>query len=67
MDNTYISEKKFEKINFREKPLNKADYENCQFINCDFSETGLPDVRFTDCEFTGCNLSLAKLTNYNIP
>jgi uncharacterized protein YjbI with pentapeptide repeats len=61
MEKDYIVDKKFEKINYTEKPLRKADYEGCQFINCDLSNSDLSGINFTECNFTGCNLSSAKL------
>jgi len=62
MEQIYIQQKTFDKIDFKEKFLKKGEYEVCNFINCDFSNTDLSEIIFTDCEFIGCNLSLAKLT-----
>ncbi|WP_127129624.1 pentapeptide repeat-containing protein [Pseudoflavitalea rhizosphaerae] len=61
MEKRYFEDETFEKINYRETPLSKGEYEACSFRNCDFSETDLSGVLFIDCDFTGCNLSLAKL------
>lgn len=61
MEQAYTAEKTFDKINFKENPLPKGDYENCRFIGCDLSDTDLSGCKFSDCEFISCNLSLAKL------
>ena len=61
MHQTYIEERTFKKIDFKENPLIKGEYENCSFINCDFSNTDLSEIVFSECEFTDCNLSLVKL------
>lgn len=61
MEQSYTTEKTFDKVNFSEDPLVKGDYENCHFINCDFSKTDLSHFYFSGCEFTGCNLSMVKL------
>jgi uncharacterized protein YjbI with pentapeptide repeats len=63
MEQTYTEGKAFNKVDFKESPLTKGEYENCTFINCDFSNSDLIDIKFIECGFTGCNLSLAKLTN----
>lgn len=57
----YIEDKTFEKQNFSEKPLPKAEYENCTFASCDFSDGDLSGIAFTDCTFTNCNLSMAAI------
>jgi len=62
MESNYIEDKKFEKINFIEKPLLIGTYENCVFNNCDFSNADLSNFSFSECEFSGCNISMAKLT-----
>ena len=61
MEQLYIDNKTFEKMNFKENPLQLAQYENCIFNNCDFSNTNLSEMKFIECSFTDCNLSLAKL------
>lgn len=61
MGQIYIVEKTFSKIDFKEKPLPKGEYENCRFLICDFSASELSDSKFIGCEFLECNLSLAKL------
>lgn len=62
MTTVYISEKKFDKVNFTETPLVKGEYENCDFTNCDFSHADLSAIKFFACTFTDCNLSLANVT-----
>ncbi|AQX00390.1 pentapeptide repeat-containing protein [Elizabethkingia anophelis] len=56
----YELDKTFDKINFKETPLPKGDYEFCSFNNCDFSEADLFSVSFTECQFVNCNFSLTK-------
>lgn len=63
MEQIYIEDKTFDRINFNEKLLQKGEYDACNFINCDFSNTDLSEILFTDCKFISCNLSLAKLEN----
>lgn len=61
MKQTYIEDETFDKVDFRENPLAKGEYENCSFKNCDFSNADFSEIKFSDCEFYGCNLSLVKL------
>lgn len=61
MPDTYIEDQTYEKRNFAETPLIKADYENCVFKNCNFSGVNLSSFKFIDCSFHDCDLSLAKL------
>ena len=63
MEQAYIKEKTFDKINFTQNPIAKGEYENCTFINCDLSNSALANIKFIECEFEGCNLSMAKLNN----
>jgi len=62
MEQVYITDKKFEKINYSEKPLDKGEYESCTFTYCDFANTDLSNILFIECSFINCNLSLVKLT-----
>jgi len=57
-----LGNKTYERIDFREYPLMKWDYENCQFNNCDFANTDLSEMKFIECEFRNCNISLVKLS-----
>ncbi len=57
----FIADKTFEKQDYRNTSLPKAEYDNCIFINCDFSDSFLSYVSFTDCEFKDCNLSGVKI------
>lgn len=50
-------------IDFREKALNKGDYENCSFSNCTFSGSDLSGIIFSVCRFENCDLSMASLMN----
>ncbi len=61
METPYITDKKFEKIDFTVKPLLKGDYEACSFINCNFSSADLSGFHFSDCLFNQCNLDLVNL------
>lgn len=61
MQKDYITDQQFEKQDYTEKQLAKADYEGCLFINCNFSDCDLSNYIFTDCEFKDCNLSSAKI------
>ncbi len=60
MDNAYIVDKTFDKLNFEENPLQHGDYEECEFNNCDFGGADLSRFVFIDCNFTGCNLAIAR-------
>ncbi len=62
MARAYIEEKQFDTIDFTQKPLTEADYENCTFVNCNFSGSTLTNIIFAECTFTDCNLSLAIIT-----
>src|SRR4051812_12226367 len=61
MQETYIADKTFDRIDFTNKSLSKGEYENCTFNNCNFSNHDLSEFKFIDCEFNGCNLSLVNL------
>ena len=61
MSPAFIQDQTFDKLNFAQEPLNKAEYENCTFTNCNFEETNLTEFKFIDCEFLDCNWSLAML------
>jgi fluoroquinolone resistance protein len=61
MKQVFIEEKTFDKIDFTQSPLNKGEYEYCNFVKCDFSKSDLSDIKFSECEFVGCNLSLITL------
>jgi fluoroquinolone resistance protein len=62
MEQVFIEEKTFDKIDFTQTPLSKGEYEYCIFLNCNLSYADLSDIKFLECEFSGCNLSLVKLT-----
>lgn len=59
--NTYLVDKTFENIDFREQMPEPADYENCTFINCTFSDVNLSESVFEECDFEQCDLSNARL------
>jgi fluoroquinolone resistance protein len=63
MEQNFIEEKTFDKIDFRENFLTKGEYEKCTFSNCDFSGSDFSEIRFAACEFLSCNVSLVNLTN----
>ena len=58
----FVEELTYDRRKFAEEPLEKGEYENCQFRQCDFSKTDLADIRFSECEFQECDFSLAMLT-----
>ena len=62
MEDLYITERTFDKVDFTKIPLPAGEYEHCDFSNCDFSNTNLGGIVFTSCAFNGCNMSMAKLT-----
>jgi fluoroquinolone resistance protein len=62
MEQIFVEEKTFDKIDFTQNPLYKGEYEYCTFLNCNLSSVDLSEFKFLECEFFGCNLSLAKLT-----
>jgi uncharacterized protein YjbI with pentapeptide repeats len=55
-----IADRTFNKLSFREQPLEAGEYDHCQFSDCDFSELDLMHFKFIDCTFLTCNFSLAK-------
>ncbi len=63
MINDYIEDEVFKSGNFTEKPLAKAEYENCIFSNCVFSTSNLSNFIFAECIFDHCDLSMAVLKN----
>ena len=63
MEQKYIEEEIFEKIDFTQDTLPKGIYEYCRFLNCKFLNSDLSYVKFTGCEFACCNLSMTNLTN----
>jgi fluoroquinolone resistance protein len=62
MEQVFIEEKTFDKIDFTQNLLGKGEYEYCTFLNCNLSYADLAEIKFLECEFSSCNLSLAKLT-----
>jgi len=60
MDNAYIVDKTFSKLDFEEDPIPHGDYEECEFVNCNFAGADLGKFVFIDCNFNGCNLAMAK-------
>lgn len=63
MSRIYVEGEKYNGINFKEKVLEKGEYDNCSFSNCHFSGTDLSDIIFSDCEFRDCDFSMANLAN----
>ncbi|MDF2382757.1 pentapeptide repeat-containing protein [Nostoc ellipsosporum NOK] len=61
MDRPYVEDQVFEKKDFRQQPLAKAEYDNCHFVHCQLDATDLSEIHFADCRFDHCNLSNAKL------
>ena len=61
MEQEFVN-KTYDRIDFKEDPLAKGDYEGCKFTSCDLSNTDLSEIKFIDCEFISCNVSLVKLS-----
>lgn len=57
----YISDKTFDRENYTETPLARAEYDNCTFRDCIFSGAALGGIVFSECVFDTCNLSSAVL------
>src|ERR1035437_7746831 len=53
--------KTFDKCDFKEKPLEKGEYEACTFTGCDFSNSDLSEIHFSECAFSHCNLSMVRV------
>ena len=56
-----IENTNFEKQNYSQVALTKAEYDNCKFVNCVFLDSDLSNVNFTECEFQDCDLSNVNL------
>ncbi len=63
MERVYITNERFENINYAEQKLSEGDYEGCTFYLCDFSNTDLSHFTFIDCTFSECKLALTKLVH----
>ena len=48
MDRSYVEDQVFEKQDFRQKPLPKAEYDNCHFVHCQFDNTDMSEIHFAD-------------------
>jgi len=62
MNKPYIEDKIFERTDFAENALIKADYEHCIFVNCNLLNADLSDINFSECKFNGCDISLANIS-----
>ena len=62
MKREHSEEQSFNKIDFSENPLEKGDYEYCNFTACNFSKADLAENHFIECKFLGCNMNMAVLT-----
>jgi fluoroquinolone resistance protein len=60
MNSKYLEDQTFTKIDFKEIPLAKGEYDHCHFLNCDFSNSSLSEIKFNECKFEDCNLSLVR-------
>jgi uncharacterized protein YjbI with pentapeptide repeats len=56
-----MTDKVFDKVDFKAEPLQLGEYEDCEFRNCDLSKADLSDMVFIGCCFKDTNLSMAKL------
>lgn len=61
MDQEYIENQVFEKIDFSKTHFHRGDYEHCTFIRCNFSHQDISTVRFSECIFDTCDMSLSKI------
>lgn len=55
------SDKTYQTDDFKNKALERGEYEGCTFVGCDFSEMDLTDCAFSECRFQRCNLSNVRL------
>jgi fluoroquinolone resistance protein len=62
MEQVFVEEQTFNKIDFTQETFKKGEYEHCTFVACDLSKSDLSEIIFLDCEFSRCNLSLVKLS-----
>ncbi len=63
MQKIYFYDKKFDSVNFPEKPIEMGGYENCTFKNCIFAGANLSDFSFDECVFIECDLNNVKILN----
>lgn len=63
MEEVYIEDKTFNKVDFSQKPLAKGEYEQCSFIDCDFSNADFTERIFIDCTFSNCKLDMVILAH----
>lgn len=63
MNKSFIEDKKFKGVNYTQKPIALANYENCTFADCVFASCDLSEISFTECRFENSDLSLVKLKN----
>lgn len=63
MQHPFIADKTYKDINYTDKRLSKAEYENCIFERCNFAEGDLANQNFMECTFIACNLSNTNTTN----
>lgn len=60
---SYYENEPFKDKDFTETPLNKGEYEACNFSNCNMAGQDLSELKFIDCTFSECDLSNANLHN----
>ncbi len=63
---SFIENRTFEKIDFREDKLAVGSYEECRFINCNFNSVDLSGMTFMNCTFEDCDGTLVKLKNTSL-
>ncbi|MBK0381666.1 pentapeptide repeat-containing protein [Pedobacter sp. SD-b] len=61
LQKSYFEELLFEKRDFAQDPLDKGEYELCEFKDCNFGNADLFEIVFTDSKFIGCNFTLANI------
>lgn len=57
----YFSNQSFQNKDFTAEPLEKGEYESCQFLQCNFSGLDLSGFSFENCSFMSCDLSNVKV------
>ncbi|RYE23451.1 MAG: pentapeptide repeat-containing protein [Sphingobacteriales bacterium] len=61
MDDVFVQDKEFSKIDLRQEPLLPGEYEHCEFVGCNFSGVNLAKVSFDKCIFQNCDLSMINV------
>jgi len=60
--NSEYADRTFKRINYRNKLVDRASFDNCTFTNCSFQETTFQNCKFRDCTFIDCDLRLMRVS-----